>query len=803
MSVIVSTTVQKIFEEAVSDAKKRRHEFVTPEHLLWRILFYPKVLELFTLCGSDLGYIHDSLNEYLGTRIPSTGQNTDEEPIQTMGLQNVFERAILNCNAAEKKVLGLNDIIVSLIDEEKNHCSFFMKQSGINRLRLLQLVGKPDFYDNGETDSLYTRADEENGLPKLSPNEAFIKDLDAAVNAVLNEGVKPERLEGSSRQKRFLERFTVNLTALAREGKLNPVIGRNGEIERTIQILCRKQKNNPIHVGGAGVGKTAVTEGLAQRIAENKVPSFLKEAEIYTLNVSDLTAGAKFRGDFEHRFKKICAELYEEKSAILFIDEIHTVMDANAGGGLEISDLLKPVLTGGRIRCIGATTYEEYNKYFAKDKALVRRFQKIDIEEPSEEETLTILQGLRETYEQFHKVRYSDEVLKAAVRLSNLYIRERLLPDKAIDLIDEAGALLKIRADKERAAHVADGNGAGSEREDFPEVQVEDIDQITAKTAKIPEQKISESENEKLKRLEESLSKNIFGQDDAVKNLTKAVKRSRAGFRAKEKPAACFLFVGPTGVGKTALAKTVADELGIPLIRFDMSEYQEKHTVSRLIGSPPGYVGFEEGGLLTDAVRKQPNAVLLLDEIEKAHSDIYNLLLQIMDYAVLTDNQGRKANFNNIILIMTSNAGTANIGKPVIGFAGEKVSEAAVDEAVEKTFSAEFRNRLDSTIKFKPLSMQVMHKIVTKETEKIRDMLTEKGLRMELSDDVIPFFAEKSYSAEYGARNAARLIEDEFITPLTDLILFGDADAAEGKTVLFGIADKTKQPYVLVRIQDA
>ena len=801
MSVIVSTTVQKIFEEAVSDAKKRRHEFVTPEHLLWRILFYPKVLELFTLCGSDLGYIHDSLNEYLGTRIPSTGQNTDEEPIQTMGLQNVFERAILNCNAAEKKVLGLNDIIVSLIDEEKNHCSFFMKQSGINRLRLLQLVSKPDFYDNGETDSLYTRADEENGLPKLSPNEAFIKDLDAAVNAVLNEGVKPERVEGSGRQKRFLERFTVNLTALAREGKLNPVIGRNGEIERTIQILCRKQKNNPIHVGGAGVGKTAVTEGLAQRIAENKVPSFLKEAEIYTLNVSDLTAGAKFRGDFEHRFKKICAELYEEKSAILFIDEIHTVMDANAGGGLEISDLLKPVLTGGRIRCIGATTYEEYNKYFAKDKALVRRFQKIDIEEPSEEETLTILQGLRETYEQFHKVRYSDEVLKAAVRLSNLYIRERLLPDKAIDLIDEAGALLKIRADKDRAAHAADGNGAGSEREAFPEVQVEDIDKITAKTAKIPEQKISESENEKLKRLEESLSKNIFGQDDAVKNLTKAVKRSRAGFRAKEKPAACFLFVGPTGVGKTALAKTVADALGIPLIRFDMSEYQEKHTVSRLIGSPPGYVGFEEGGLLTDAVRKQPNAVLLLDEIEKAHSDIYNLLLQIMDYAVLTDNQGRKANFNNIILIMTSNAGTANIGKPVIGFAGEKVSEAAVDEAVEKTFSAEFRNRLDSTIKFKPLSMQVMHKIVTKETEKIRDMLTEKGLRMELSDDVIPFFAEKSYSAEYGARNAARLIEDEFITPLTDLILFGDA--AEGKTVLFSIADKTKQPYVSVRIQDA
>ncbi|UTC78486.1 ATP-dependent Clp protease ATP-binding subunit ClpA [Treponema sp. OMZ 799] len=788
MNFTVSITVRRIFQDAVEDAKKRNHEFVTPEHLLWAIMFNPKALELFTLSGSDLGYIHDNLNTYLENKIPVRTQNNRAEPIQTVGLQNVFERAILNCNAAEKPVIGINDIIVSLMDEEKNHCSFFMKQSGIDRLRLLQLVSSPDFYDDGKTKSAYEQTE------------------DVQENPALKEGSTPNNVEEKNApehdknkaQKTYLERFTVNLTEKARKGRLSPIIGREEEIERTIQILCRKQKNNPIHVGGAGVGKTAITEGLAQRITANKVPSFLKNANIYSLSLSDLLAGAKFRGDFEERLKRIVMEVSKEKNAILFIDEIHTVVNANSGGGgIEAPDLLKPILSNGKVRCIGATTFEEYNKYFTKDAALARRFQKIDIEEPNEEEAVKILKGLRETYENFHKVHYSDEVLESAVHLSALHIRDRFLPDKAIDLIDEAGALIKIRADKEKNENEADEKSL--EERTLPEVSLSDIDKIVAKTAKIPEQRVSVNETEKLRHFEEILSKKIFGQDTAIEGVTKAVKRSRAGFRSKDKPVANFLFVGPTGVGKTELAKTLAEELGIPLLRFDMSEYQEKHTVSRLIGSPPGYVGFEEGGLLTSAVQKSPNAVLLLDEIEKAHADIYNILLQIMDYATLTDNQGRKAAFNNIILIMTSNAGSSNIGKPLIGFGGERISESAVDEAVEKTFTPEFRNRLDAIIKFGPLTMQVMSLIIKKEVEKIRSQLAEKEISLELEEDVIPLLAEKGYSEEFGARNAARLVEDEFVTPLTDMILFGETK--KGSSVKCRIGDKTKKPYLVLSVK--
>ncbi len=785
MNFTVSLTVRRIFQDAVEDAKKRNHEFVTPEHLLWAIMFNPKALELFTLSGSDLGYIHDNLNTYLENKIPVRTQNNQAEPIQTVGLQNVFERAILNCNAAEKPVIGINDIIVSLMDEEKNHCSFFMKQSGIDRLRLLQLVSSPDFYDDGKNKSAYEETEdvrEAQGLKK-----------DSAAHSA-----EEKNTDKNKAQKTYLERFTVNLTQKARKGLLPPIIGREAEIERTIQILCRKQKNNPLHVGGAGVGKTAITEGLAIRIAKNEVPSFLQNANIYSLSMSELLAGAKFRGDFEERLKRIVLEASREKNAILFIDEIHTVVNANSGGGgIEAPDILKPILTNGHMRCIGATTFEEYNKYFTKDAALARRFQKIDIEEPNEEEALKILKGLRENYENFHKVHYSDEVLKSAVHLSALHIRDRFLPDKAIDLIDEAGALIKIRADKEKNENEADEKSL--EETALPEVSLSDIDKIVAKTAKIPEQRVSVNETEKLRHFEEILSKKIFGQDTAIEGVTKAVKRSRAGFRSKDKPVANFLFVGPTGVGKTELAKTLAEELGIPLLRFDMSEYQEKHTVSRLIGSPPGYVGFEEGGLLTSAVQKSPNAVLLLDEIEKAHADIYNILLQIMDYATLTDNQGRKAAFNNIILIMTSNAGSSNIGKPLIGFGGERISESAVDEAVEKTFTPEFRNRLDAIIKFGPLTMQVMSLIIKKEVEKIRTQLAEKEISLELEDDVIPLLAEKGYSEEFGARNAARLVEDEFVTPLTDMILFGETK--KGSSVKCRIGDKLKKPYLVLNIK--
>ena len=785
MNFTVSLTVRRIFQDAVEDAKKRNHEFVTPEHLLWAIMFNPKALELFTLSGSDLGYIHDNLNTYLENKVPVRTQDNQAEPIQTVGLQNVFERAILNCNAAEKPVIGINDIIVSLMDEEKNHCSFFMKQSGIDRLRLLQLVSSPDFYDDGKNRSAYEEAED--------VREAQGVKEDSAAHSA-----EEKNTDKNKAQKTYLERFTVNLTEKARKGRLSPIIGREEEIERTIQILCRKQKNNPIHVGGAGVGKTAITEGLAQRITANKVPSFLKNANIYSLSLSDLLAGAKFRGDFEERLKRIVSEISREKNAILFIDEIHTIVNANSGGGgIEAPDLLKPILANGKVRCIGATTFEEYNKHFTKDAALARRFQKIDIEEPNEEEAVKILKGLRESYENFHKVHYSDEVLESAVHLSAIHIRDRFLPDKAIDLIDEAGALIKIRADKEKNENETDEKDL--EETALPEVSLSDIDKIVAKTAKIPEQRVSVNETEKLRHFEEILSKKIFGQDTAIEGVTKAVKRSRAGFRSKDKPVANFLFVGPTGVGKTELAKTLAEELGIPLLRFDMSEYQEKHTVSRLIGSPPGYVGFEEGGLLTSAVQKSPNAVLLLDEIEKAHADIYNILLQIMDYATLTDNQGRKAAFNNIILIMTSNAGSSNIGKPLIGFGGERISESAVDEAVEKTFTPEFRNRLDAIIKFGPLTMQVMSLIIKKEVEKIRSQLAEKEISLELEDDVIPLLAEKGYSEEFGARNAARLVEDEFVTPLTDMILFGETK--KGSSVKCRIGDKLKKPYLVLNVK--
>ncbi|UTY24508.1 ATP-dependent Clp protease ATP-binding subunit ClpA [Treponema denticola] len=790
MNFTVSMTVQKVFQDAVEDAKKRQHEFVTPEHLLWAIMFYPKALELFTLSGSDLAYIHDNLSNYLENQIPPKAQNSPEEPIQTIGLQNVFERAILNCNAAERSVIGISDLIVSLIDEDKNHCSFFMKKSGIDRLKLLQLLSSPEFYDDGKNNNAYTAYSGETAQNEASGHEIPLKG--ESQNSSAGDNIKQKQA------KSFIERFTVNLTQKARKGLLPPIIGREAEIERTIQILCRKQKNNPLHVGGAGVGKTAITEGLAIRIAKNEVPSFLKNANIYSLSMSELLAGAKFRGDFEDRLKRIVLEVSREKNAVLFIDEIHTVVNANSGGGgIEAPDLLKPILTNGNIRCIGATTFEEYNKYFTKDAALARRFQKIDIEEPNEEEALKILKGLRESYENFHKVHYSDEVLESAVHLSAIHIRDRFLPDKAIDLIDEAGALIKIKADKEKNENEADEKNL--EETALPEVSLSDIDKIVAKTAKIPEQRVSVNETEKLRHFEEILSKKIFGQDTAIEGVTKAVKRSRAGFRSKDKPVANFLFVGPTGVGKTELAKTLAEELGIPLLRFDMSEYQEKHTVSRLIGSPPGYVGFEEGGLLTSAVQKSPNAVLLLDEIEKAHSDIYNILLQIMDYATLTDNQGRKAAFNNIILIMTSNAGSSNIGKPLIGFGGERISESAVDEAVEKTFTPEFRNRLDAIIKFGPLTMQVMSLIIKKEVEKIRSQLAEKEISLELEEDVIPLLAEKGYSEEFGARNAARLVEDEFVTPLTDMILFGETK--KGSSVKCRIGDKLKKPYLVLNIK--
>ncbi|MEI6875578.1 MAG: AAA family ATPase, partial [Spirochaetota bacterium] len=619
-----------------------------------------------------------------------------------------------------------------------------------------------------------------------------------------------------------------------------PVIGRESEIERTVQVLCRRLKNNPIHVGDAGVGKTAITEGLAQRIVAGTVPPRLKGYTIYGLDMGALLAGTKFRGDFEERIKRVVDELLKKERAILFIDEIHTIIGAGAvsGGSLDASNLLKPALTSGRLRCIGSTTFDEYNKYFEKDRALSRRFQKIDIVEPSLSEALEILKGLRPKYEEYHKVRYSDEALDLAVNLSAQYITERRLPDKAIDVVDEAGAWARINAFKigeaarlsaaAEAAKISAAELSAQVGNDIamPEIEVnpeakqktevkgkaddvevpeeavldigrKEIEMVVAKIARIPERSVSTSEKEKLASLEADLRAEVFGQDAAVDAVVKAVKRSRAGFRNPDKPVANFLFVGPTGVGKTELARQLAKGLGVSLHRFDMSEYQEKHTVSRLIGSPPGYVGYEEGGLLTDLVRKTPHAVVLLDEIEKAHPDVYNILLQIMDYATLTDNQGRKADFRNVVLIMTSNAGARDLGKNLIGFGERTVTDSALNEAVERAFTPEFRNRLDAVVRFENLPPSVIEKIVAKAIDEFRVQLVDKKVEFEVTPALITHLAEKGYSKEFGARNIARLVEDRIKTFFVDEVLFGKL-AAGGKAM----AD-VKDGEVVITVQDA
>jgi ATP-dependent Clp protease ATP-binding subunit ClpA len=833
VKIKISNVVQKVLDQSWADARTRGHEYVTPEHILLSVLDHPSALKVLAMCGADIGFIHDSVDEYLRKNMPVL---TGREPLQTVGFQNVFERAVMHCESAEKPVLDITDILVSLMDEQKNYCSYYMRRGGLDRLVLLEVISHGPMTLEEESEGTDGPSGQFFGKPEpdSTPEDSLPPDLPPGSDA---EDTQPEEPSDISppgdkqkpQKKNFLEKYTIELTSLAKAGKLEPVIGRDAELERTIQILCRRMKNNPIHVGDAGVGKTAITEGLAQRIAARDVPPLLFDYEVYSLDMGALVAGTKFRGDFEDRIKRVVDELLRKERIILFIDEIHTIIGAGSTGGgtLDASNLLKPVLTSGRIRCIGSTTYEEYNKYFEKDHALSRRFQKIDILEPSIEDSVAILKGLKKRYEDFHGVTYTDEAIDQAVRLSAQYITERKLPDKAIDIIDEAGARARILAGG-FARHMADSGSAPAALADaeapsdgkaarrhpdatslvgeptptdiahdpdgriapavaalvespstnassaIPVIDRALIETVVAKIARIPERTVTTGETDRLRELEPVLSKAIFGQDEAVAAVVKAVKRSRAGFRAANKPVANFLFVGPTGVGKTELARTLSNVLGVAMHRFDMSEYQEKHTVSRLIGSPPGYVGFEEGGLLTDAVRKQPHAVVLLDEIEKAHSDIFNILLQIMDYATLTDNQGRKADFRNVILIMTSNAGAREIGKPLIGFGEQSVSDAAIGEAVEKTFTPEFRNRLDAVVRFNHLSKDVMESIVRKELDDVRSRLADKKVSLEVTDAAVAFIAETGYSAEFGARNVVRIIEDLVTTPLVDMVLFGD-----------------------------
>ncbi|MDR0455348.1 MAG: ATP-dependent Clp protease ATP-binding subunit ClpA [Treponema sp.] len=745
----ISGHVQAIINAAYNEARVRNHEYLTPEHILYAALAFDEVQGALSSCGANPEQIKTGMESFFEQKVPVV--SAAAEPTQTVGFQSVIERAVIQSRSAQKEMIDIADILVSLFDEERNYSAYFLRKAGIKRLELLDVLshgidGTPAYAREGDDGKYGTMPDEDLGEPG-------------------------QKTKGA--KKAALERFAADLTAQARDNKLEPFIGRQDELDRTVQVLCRRLKNNPVHVGDSGVGKTAITEGLAQRIVAGEVPAALKDFSIFALDMGALVAGTKYRGDFEERVKRVIEEMLRKERAILFIDEIHTLVGAGAvsGGAMDASNLLKPALTSGRLRCIGSTTHEEYGKYFDKDRALSRRFQKIDINEPSETDAIAILKGLKSKYEDFHKVSYSDGAIEAAVRLSSQFITERRLPDKAIDVIDEAGAFARISS-----ANTTATGGAPGEAEkiiETIEVGLPLIETVVSKIARIPERSVGESEKDRLRLLDEKLKERVFGQDAAIGAVARAVKQSRAGFRAKDKPVANFLFAGPTGVGKTELARQLADILGITMFRFDMSEYQEKYAVSRLIGSSPGYVGYEDGGQLTDAVRKQPYAVVLLDEIEKAHPDIYNILLQIMDYATLTDNQGRKADFRNVILIMTSNAGAREIGRGLIGFGERIVDESAVDDAVEKIFTPEFRNRLDAVVRFSHLSREIMVSIVRKEIDLFIRQLAEKNVHLSVTDTCVEQLAEEGYSKEFGARNVGRIIEEKIKSFFVDEVLFG------------------------------
>ena len=727
----VSPMLTKILSEALLEAKKSHHEFLTPEHVLISALHNDFVIQLLNESGCDTASLISKTSDYIATKVPVISETANEKflsnaPVESAGFQAVMNRAVFHCVSSDSDFLDVTDIIVSMYEESRNYCSYFLRTTGTDKIKLLQTI---------------TKIKGIHGTKKPSKN--------------IGMGLPPEM---SSNNEGGLQRFAVNLTEMAKNGAFDALIGREDEIERTIQILCRRSKNNPLHVGDAGVGKTAITQGLAQRIVQNKVPEFLKGTTIYSLDIGLLLAGSKFRGDFEERIHNLVDELRQKKNTILFIDEIHMIMGAGTNGSTQIdaANLLKPALSDGSIRVIGSTTYEEYTKNFEKDRALARRFQKIDILEPTRDETVKILKGLQKKYEEYHKVKYTSASLETAVDLSIQYISEKRLPDKAIDLMDEAGAWQKI-------------NKKGGT------ITPATIKKVTAKIAKLPVDTVEGDEKTKLKTIEESLQKEIFGQNKAIVTLAKAVKRARAGFRNPEKPEACYLFVGPTGCGKTELAKSLAKLLGEPLLRYDMSEYQEKHSVSRLVGSPPGYVGFEEGGQLVKDIRKNPNSIVLFDEIEKAHEDIYNILLQVMDYGILTDNQGRKADFRNCMIIMTSNAGARDMEKPGIGFGTEsdQDNEATLTEAVNKEFSPEFRNRLDAVIPFKHLNMDVVKLVCEKEIQKLSVRMAAKKVMLSVTKDCVAYLTEQGYSREFGARNMARTIEDKLANALVDEVLFG------------------------------
>ncbi len=727
---MLSRNLEQSLHRALALASDRRHEYATLEHLLLSLTDDQDAISVLRACNVDLDRLRRDLTDFIDSALADLVTTRVGDPKPTAGFQRVVQRAAIHVQSSGREEVTGANVVVALFSERESHAVYFLQLQDMTRLDAVNYIS--------------------HGIAK-APGRSQSRPVHGA-----DEDAKADNMVKKGQE--ALNAYCVNLNRKAMQGKIDPLIGREPEIERTIQILCRRSKNNPLYVGDPGVGKTAIAEGLARRIVKAEVPDVLKQATIFSLDMGALLAGTRYRGDFEERLKAVVSELEALDGAILFIDEIHTVIGAGAtsGGSMDASNLLKPALASGSLRCIGSTTYKEYRNHFEKDRALVRRFQKIDVNEPSVEDSVKILHGLKPYYEAHHRVRYTNDAIRAAVELSARYIGDRKLPDKAIDVIDEVGAARMLLPESKRRKTVT----------------VRDVEEIVAKIARIPPKSVSTNDMEVLKTLERDLKTMVFGQDKAIDALASAIKLARAGLREPEKPIGCYLFSGPTGVGKTEVARQLSRILGIELIRFDMSEYMERHSVSRLIGAPPGYVGFDQGGLLTDSVDQHPHSVLLLDEIEKAHPDLFNILLQVMDHGKLTDHNGKTVDFRNIILIMTTNAGASDLAKPAIGF-GRETREGDDQEAIQRMFSPEFRNRLDATIAFAPLSLDVVTRVVDKFIIQLETQLGDRDVSIELSDAARGWLAEKGYDKLYGARPLARIIQEYIKKPLAEELLFG------------------------------
>jgi len=744
-----STTLEQAIHQALALANTRRHELATLEHLLLALTDEPNAAKVMQACGVDLDALKKTLTEFIDEELSTLETDVEgSEAVPTAAFQRVIQRAAIHVQSSGRtEVTGAN-VLVAIFAERESNAAYFLQDQDMTRYDAVNFIA--------------------HGVAK-DPNFGESRPVQGASEY---EEETQASAEPSENKESALAKYCVDLNAKSRSGDIDPLIGRDAEVERCIQVLCRRRKNNPLLVGDPGVGKTAIAEGLARKIVMGETPDVLSKATIFSLDMGALLAGTRYRGDFEERLKAVVTELENHPDAVLFIDEIHTVIGAGAtsGGAMDASNLLKPALQGGKLRCMGSTTYKEFRQHFEKDRALSRRFQKIDVSEPSQEDAIKILKGLKPYFEEHHDIRYTAEAIKTAVELSARYINDRKLPDKAIDVIDEAGAAQHLMPDSRRKKTIG----------------AKEIEAVVAKIARIPPKNVSKDDAELLKDLEGTLKRVVFGQDKAIEALSSSIKLARAGLREPEKPIGCYLFAGPTGVGKTEVAKQLADSLGVELLRFDMSEYMEKHAVSRLIGAPPGYVGFDQGGMLTDGVDQHPHCVLLLDEIEKAHPDVYNILLQVMDHGKLTDHNGRQVNFRNVVLIMTSNAGAAEQAKSAIGF-GRDRREGEDTAAIERTFTPEFRNRLDAVISFQPLPREVILQVVEKFVLQLEAQLMDRNVTIELTPEAADWLAEKGYDDRMGARPLARVIQEHIKKPLAEELLFGKL--AKGGTVRVAVKD--------------